>query len=82
MMMMPYENFQLIQLRTFRKRFAELRNHFGTAAKIQEDEIGEKGSKEAEQELIKVDNVNCCVGLTHRHVHTCMSISYGYDKVC
>ena len=44
-----------MQLRAFRKRYAEIRGHIGTAAKLQEDEIGEKGgSKSAETQFIKV----------------------------
>lgn len=46
------------QLRTFRKRYAELRGHIGTAAKLQEDEIGEKGgSKSAETQFVKVYSI-------------------------
>lgn len=44
-----------LQLRTFRKRYAELRNHMTTAAKLHSEEIAEKvPSKEQEIQFIKV----------------------------
>ena len=45
----------LFQLRTFRMKFAEAHGHFATAAKLLEEEIGEKGASRAQEtQIIKV----------------------------
>ena len=55
-----YESISVLlpQLRTFKKRYAELRNHLPTAAKIHSEEIAEKvPSKEQELQFIEVNTV-------------------------
>ena len=45
----------LLQLRSFRIKFAEVYQHYATAAKLLEDEMSDKGaSKSTEQQIIKV----------------------------
>ena len=48
------------QLRTFKKKYAVLRKHFATAAKLLSEEMTEKlPSKEQELQFIKVNLVEC-----------------------
>lgn len=52
---MIQSNYFLMQLRSFRIKFAKVQGHYAMAAKLLEEEMSDKGpSKATEQEIIKV----------------------------